>query len=170
MAPGDGLDTFQVVDVRDVAAWIVNCTERGRGGAYNLTSLPMNWKAYLESSRDAIQARAQWVWVFAEFLRSENVSQFFDMPAWNPRSERSGFTHISSAKARAAGWLQRPLSDTAIDAWSSYRRRFPAGTPYPLRQDGASWGLSDEREGNILQSWASTMSSSSTLRPGAQSL
>jgi 2'-hydroxyisoflavone reductase len=153
VAPGDGLDTFQLVDVRDVAYWIVRCSEDYLPDAFNLTSQPMTWRNYLETSRNAISGATEWVWVDEAFLRTEGISQFFDMPAWNPRSERSGFTHISAGKAKSAGWSERALSVTALDAWRSYQQRLREPLANPIQQDGARWGISNAREQAILQDW-----------------
>jgi 2'-hydroxyisoflavone reductase len=117
VAPGTGDDAFvQYVDVRDVAAWIVDSVEHARSGIYNVLSLPTSLRVFLQESQRGIDGKAKLVWVSGDFLRNEQkVGTFNNMPFWNP--DRPGFGQISSAKARAAGFSNRPLAVTAKDSW-----------------------------------------------------
>lgn len=152
LAPGTGNDPVQFVDVRDVAAWTVDCVEQQRVGVHNLTGPvePFTLRQLLEGSRDAIGSDARFVWVDADFLRREQgVRSFSDMPLWAPLDEDPGFYQIDGSKAVAAGLRYRPLSETARDAWQWYRSHFFRGTSFPSQ--GA--GLSRERELEVLAAW-----------------
>jgi len=153
VAPGTGDDAFaQYVDVRDVANWIIDCVEQARPGIYNTVSEPLPFRAFLGESGGAIGGKGKPVWVDGDYLRSEqHVKTFDNMPYWNP--DRPGFERISPAKARAAGFINRPLRETAKDAWASYQKTVPANLVYPQTQWGYEWGISPERERDILAAW-----------------
>ena len=53
LAPGDGLDPVQFVDVRDLAAWMIRAAEEGLAGTYNAVgpASTLTAAAMLESCR-----------------------------------------------------------------------------------------------------------------------
>ena len=152
IGPGTGDDAFvEYVDVRDVADWIIDCVEEKRSGIFNTHSLPTPFRAFLAESSGGIDGKGRPVWVAADFLRGHNVRTFDNMPYWTP--DRLGFAQLSSAKARAVGFRTRSLGETARDAWASYLKLVPAGLTYPQKQYGFEWGVSPEREHEILVAW-----------------
>lgn len=155
IAPGTGDDAFvEYVDVRDVANWIIDSVERRRTGTYNVFSLPTPFRTFLEESSHGIAGKAKLVWVDGDFLRNEqHIRPFDNMPYWTP--DRPGFEQLSSARARAIGWSGRPLMETARDSWMSYQETVPFDLTYPQKQYGFEWGISSEREREILRAWGS---------------
>jgi 2'-hydroxyisoflavone reductase len=153
VAPGTGDDAFaQYVDVRDVANWIVDCIEQQRSGLYNTVSEPASFKAFLSESSRGIDGKGKPVWVNGDYLLNEqHVKTFDNMPYWTP--DRPGFERLSPAKALAAGFTTRPLSETAKDAWAWYQKTVPIDLVYPQKQYGFEWGISPEHERDILASW-----------------
>ncbi len=153
VAPGTGDDCFvQYVDVRDVANWVVDCAEQSRGGIYNIVSEPLPFREFLRQSSSAIGGKAKLVWIDSDFLRNgQHVKTFDNLPFWNP--DRPGFERISAAKARSAGFSTRALSETANDAWISFQKIVPPDLVYPQKQYGFEWGISSERERDILAAW-----------------
>jgi 2'-hydroxyisoflavone reductase len=151
VAPGDGSDPVEIVDVRDVAAWIVQNVEARRTGVYNVCGRPTPFRAFLQESGSAIHGGAQLVWIDQKFLLKEGVHAGDNMPYWMPDSP--AFAQFSSMKARRAGWITRPLKETAADAWKSYCTRIDPNLPYPQHQWRYNWGISAERQTQILQNW-----------------
>jgi 2'-hydroxyisoflavone reductase len=152
LAPGTGVDPVQLIDVRDVAAWLVDSVETSRAGIHNLTgpATPHSFRTLLETSRDAIGSTANLVWVDADFLRrDQGVRSFSDLPLWAPLDEDAGFEQISGAKALAAGLSLRSLAETARDAWRWYQSHFFKDTRFPI--DGS--GLARDREQAVLAAW-----------------
>jgi 2'-hydroxyisoflavone reductase len=140
------------VDVRDVANWIVDCAEQARSGIYKTVSEPLLFKSFLSESAAGIGGKGKPVWVNGDYLRNEqHVKTFDNMPYWNP--DRPGFERISPAKAHAAGFMTRPLRETAKDAWASYQKTVAPDLVYPQKQWGFEWGISPERERDILAAW-----------------
>ncbi len=148
LAPGDGSDPVQLVDVRDLAAWMVLLAERGDTGTFNAVGPPerLAMRAMLEGVRRAIGSRAALVWIPRSFLRDRGVSPWSDLPAWVPASE-GGFASLSNARALAKGLRLRPVPDSARDglAWWKAQSANAAGK---LRA-----GLSPEREREVLAAW-----------------
>jgi 2'-hydroxyisoflavone reductase len=152
IGPGNGDDAFvELVDVRDVANWIIDCIEQKRAGIFNTHHEAMPFRSFLDQSSRGIGGKAKVIWVSGDFLRKENVRSFDHMPYWNP--DRPGFEQISPAKARAAGFATRPLNESAKDAWASYQKLVAADLKYPQKQYDFEWGVSGEREKQILAAW-----------------
>lgn len=154
VAPGDGLDPVELVDVRDVADWIVSNIEAGRSGPYNVCGIPNTFKTFLAECCNAIHGSAQVVWIDRAFLEQHGIKQYGgNMPFWNP--DTPAFEQVSSSKARHAGWSTRPLGATARDAWRSYADRIDAALPYPQHQWSYEWGISDKVQTELLKEWDS---------------
>ncbi len=106
LAPGDGTDHVQVVDVRDVARFARTVVERDLAGPFNLAGPRLTWADFLRvlGARDL-------VWVGAERLAGLT---FRELPLYRPeRGPRSGLMDVSSARALAAGLT---LTDPAVTA------------------------------------------------------
>ncbi|HEY6003722.1 MAG TPA: NAD-dependent epimerase/dehydratase family protein [Anaeromyxobacter sp.] len=148
LSPGDGSDPVQVIDVRDLAAWMIALAERGARGTFNATGpagrLPM--REMLERSRDAIRSKASLVWVPASFLAERHVSPWSDLPAWIPAG-KSGFASLSNARAVAGGLRFRPVGETAKDTLAWWKAQPPERRAKPRA------GLSEAREREVLAAW-----------------
>jgi 2'-hydroxyisoflavone reductase len=153
LAPGDGSDPVQIIDARDLAEWTIRMAETRTLGTFNATgpdhSLQM--KEMLSGIAAAIHADARPIWVPADFLASEKVEAWSDMPVWVPgRGDTAGFARRSIRKAVAAGLTFRPLDMTASDTLTWFRQQ-PAE-----RQAKLKAGLTPEREQEVLAKWKST--------------
>lgn len=152
LAPGNGKDPIQYVDVRDIASWVISSLENHRIGVYNLTGKmpPLTIRQFLEGMKEGIGSSARLEWVDADFLRTKHkVRSFSEMPYWAPLDEDEGFMQISSAKALQKGWKVRPLADTARDTWRFYQSHFFKDITFPYQ----GTGLSREREEELLAAW-----------------
>ena len=152
IAPGDGTSPVELVDVRDVADWVLQNVEARRPGIYNVCGREISFRTFLEECKSAVEGDARIVWVDGQFLRKQGLHiDAGNLPFWNP--DNPGFEQVSSLKARRAGWVTRPFEQTAIDAWKSYCTRINADITYPQRQWRYEWGLSAERQTQILRDW-----------------
>lgn len=150
LAPGDGTDRVQIVDVRDLGAWIVTVVERGLTGAYNAVGPeePMTMKEMLDACKTGVKSDANLVWVPAKFLEEQNVQAWSDMPAWiPPGSESSGLTQVDCSRAISEGLTFRPVSDTAADTLAWWNT-----LPEDRRAKPRS-GLPAQRETEVLTAW-----------------
>ena len=112
LVPGTPEDPIQIIDVRDLAEWIVHCTEEGHVGAYNATGPAemLTMRRMLEACRSASGADTGFTWADAEFVREHEIPA----PIWAPPDgEFAGFHRTSIAKALAAGLTFRSTEETA---------------------------------------------------------
>lgn len=146
LAPGDGLDPVQFVDVRDLAAFAIRAAEQRLAGTMNATgpAAPLLTRDFLEACRvPGVDARL--TWVDEKFLEDRQVSAWSDLPVWVPRSE--AFTQVSCAPAIAAGLAFRPAAETARDTLVWWR-----GLPEERRAKPRT-GLTAAREAEVLAAW-----------------
>ena len=147
LAPGDGGDPTQYIDVRDLGAFIVGLVEQDAGGAYNATGPQgrLTMRQLLEGCRDAAGGDAKLVWVPEELLRKNGISPDDEerewLPLWNPHS---ALGEVSVARAFAAGLSCRPVLDTARDTLAWWRAQ-PDARRAKLRA-----GLEPDKEQAIL--------------------
>jgi 2'-hydroxyisoflavone reductase len=139
VAPGDGNDAVEVVDVRDVGAWIVDAVERSRLGAYNVFDPPRTFRAFLEEAKEAIGGKARLVWVARELLEKHGVKTFDNMPYWTLTDPASR----ASRRPRRS----RPASPRARSRRRSATHGLGTGRASPRssrtrRRSGASRGAS----------------------------
>jgi 2'-hydroxyisoflavone reductase len=106
LAPGDGADHLQVIDVRDLARFVVRVVEGGLGGAFNLAGPRFDWAAFV-----GLLGVADSVWVADALLRADGLTPF-DLPLYRPEhGPRAGLMDVSAARALAAGLV---LTDPVI--------------------------------------------------------
>ena len=115
-------DPVQVIDVRDLAEFIVLCAERPTFGVFNLVgpAEQMTVGEMVAACKEATGSDATFVFADAAFLTEHDVQAWREMPVWTePGSDYGGFGSVSNAKAIAAGLKFRPVVDTCRDtvAW-----------------------------------------------------
>lgn len=149
LAPGDGKDLAQIVDVRDLGRFLVHLVEAQASGTYNAVGprAPMNMAEMLYGIRAITAADMSFTWVDADFLRENDVGAWMEMPVWvYPGPDTRGFMDWDCSKAMAAGLDFRPLADTARDTLEWWKARGPDAPA--LRT-----GLAPEKEARILAAW-----------------
>jgi 2'-hydroxyisoflavone reductase len=146
LAPGDGKDAVQIIDARDLTAWIVRLAEEGTAGTFNATgpSSRLSMSEMLAGIRAATTSPIRLEWVPTDFLAEQNVGAWGDMPVW---ISRSPLTFVRNARAVEAGLTFRPLAETARDTieWNVNRSEEARMSPRA--------GLSAEREQEVLAAW-----------------
>jgi 2'-hydroxyisoflavone reductase len=147
LAPAPPGADAQVIDARDLAAWIVRAAENRLAGTYNVVDRPIPRSVLLETCRDVAGAESQIEWVDPEFLTEQGVEEWMELPLWLASPEYAGMLSIDPSRAFAAGLEARPLADTARDtlAWVESGEA-PADPPA---------GLDREKEREILDRWLS---------------
>ncbi len=153
LAPGDGSDPVQYVDVRDLGGWIIRCIEEGLIGTFNAISPPgrFSMAELLHGIKGAFTTDASFVWVEADFLEEAGIEPWTHMPVWLPaEGEYAGFHLVETAKAVAAGLEFRPLADSARDTVAWHRETRP---DYAFGGRPGLGGISREREAEVLAAW-----------------
>jgi 2'-hydroxyisoflavone reductase len=146
LAPGDGSDPVQIIDVRDLTEWIVRLVENGTYGAYNGAGIgsPLSMAEMLHGIRAATSSAVNFSWLPIPFLREHRVEPYSDMPIWIPGDPMSA---VDNSLAMRAGLTFRPLAVTAADTLAWHKSR-PAEAQAKLRT-----GLKPEREKEVLALW-----------------
>jgi 2'-hydroxyisoflavone reductase len=144
-APPDA--AAQVIDARDLAAWIVDAAEDRLAGTYNAVDRPTTRADLFETAHAVAGSDAEFVWVDPDFLAGHGISEWMELPLWLYGAEHRGLLSIDPAAAFAAGLHARPLAETVRDTLDWVRSGLaPAETPA---------GLEREKEQHVLDAWLS---------------
>jgi nucleoside-diphosphate-sugar epimerase len=146
LAGGRPGDELQVIDVRDLAAWIVTCAEQRTAGDFDGVGEIQPVGELLAQVADGVGATAQLTWVPDDVLTEQGVAPWSGpdaLPLWLPRPEYDGMATHDPAPSYAAGLALRPVAETARDTLAWLR-----STP-----DAVLTGLDREREAAVLAAW-----------------
>ena len=117
---------IQIVDVRDLAEFIIKLIEDNASGVYNATGPDQElfMGEFLDLCKLVSGGIATFHWASAEFLKEHNVQPWSDMPVWIPDTEEdAGFSRVDISRALEAGLKFRPLEETIRDTiqWAEMR-------------------------------------------------
>jgi 2'-hydroxyisoflavone reductase len=151
LAPGDPERTVQLIDARDLAAWMLDLAERRVAGAFNGTAPPgrATMREVLEAAVEATDSDAKLRWVPDEVLAAHGVQPWDEMPLWFPAATGAGTWQIATERAQAAGLRCRPIADTVAATWAWLRDGGEAELT-SWRAEMRPRGLSTEREREML--------------------
>lgn len=143
LAPGRPERQVQLIDVRDLAQWMLQMVEGGRTGTYNAVGPAevLTMQELLHTCRMVTESQAGFTWVSEEFLQEEGAVPYTEIPLWMPGRGDA----VNCTRAVCAGLTFRPLEDTIRDtlAWDAAR---PAAVER-IR------GLKPAREQALLARW-----------------
>ena len=113
----------QLVDARDLAAWMIGLGERRTAGAFNGTSPPnrQTWGEVLDAAAAATGADVEFVWLSDEQLQAAEVEPWMELPLWIPAAAAPGTWQIGTERAQATGLRCRPIAETVADVWAWLR-------------------------------------------------
>lgn len=145
-----GHDLFvQMVDVRDLAEWLVTMAEGARVGTFNVVGDSRPLSPTLVEMADALDSCAERVVVEDQWLLDHEVGSWMgqdSLPLWVPLGNGfDGFLRYSNSAATREGLTLRPLADTMADVAEDELRR---GVVRERR-----CGLSEQRERDLLARW-----------------
>jgi 2'-hydroxyisoflavone reductase len=153
LAPGHGGDPVQIIDARDLSEWIIRLVEQGEVGTYNAAGprSRLSMAEMLHGIRAVVSGSTpvRFHWVDADFLAAREVRPWQHMPVWVPVGEdNAGWSAVSIERAVATGLTFRPLATTAVDTL-----RWWHDLPEDRRNAPSSFGISAEREAEVLGAW-----------------
>lgn len=136
-----------VIDVRDLAAWLVRCAGASSGGVFNAMGSPVTFPEHIEVARAVAGHTDDVVLAPEPWLIDQGVNEWSgpkSLPLWLHDRSWYGMNARSNARALAAGLQLRPLATTLADglAW-----RMTRSAP----TDELPAGLTDEQEGDLLR-------------------
>jgi 2'-hydroxyisoflavone reductase len=146
--PGGPDYELQIIDVRDLATFTIDCVEKNAAGAYNAVT-PVGAYTFgnlLEDSQAVTTATVDPVWLSDEFIAAQEARDA--LPLYFPRSgEDAAQFGFSGERARAAGLRNRPVRETIRDLlrwWDT----LPAE-----RIENARFRMTPEREAELIRLW-----------------
>ena len=147
LAPGDGSDPVQFIEVRDLAGWTIRVAEQRITGVFNAAgpALAITMGEMLAGIAQGVQVDPKLVWAPTAVLRANKVSPWRDMPVWIPgEGETFGFHRRDIRRAITAGLTYRPRPLTAADTLAWFLT-LPAERQAKLRAS-----VTPEREAELL--------------------
>jgi len=172
LCPGSPTDPIQFIDVRDLAAFILLGVEKNLTGVFHAIGPDPSTTIgdLVRTSKELSKSDAKFTWIDAEFLETQQVSPWGDMPVWIPPASGEGRS-ISFAKAKAAGLIARTLADTVKATLEWYPREVERrkragrqlielaekeGKPRPQLADPDKLraGIDPDREKAVLEAWS----------------
>lgn len=117
VAPSDPGTRIQPVDVRDVAAFLLDHAAVGGTGVFNLAA-PLGRDTFgglIDACLTATGAAGEPVWVPDAQLQAADLREWTQPPLWRTAA---GTWQVDPSRALAAGFKPRPLADTVRDTWA----------------------------------------------------
>ncbi|MCF7689189.1 MAG: hypothetical protein K9M98_05655 [Cephaloticoccus sp.] len=135
IAPDDDVSVLQVIDVRDLAKWIVPLVEQRLADAYLAVgpTQPLKFRKFIEVGLEVLKSKATPVWVPTSKLENVEGSRVLGepdfpilLPLWLPGIvvKNAGMFAANGSKAWASGLLPRSLAETIVDV-SAYEANVP---------------------------------------------
>lgn len=152
--PGGPSYPTQIIDVRDLANFTIDCVEKNTIGIYN-TVTPVGSYTFgdlLDESQAVTGSSVDPVWVNDAFVESAQTSSTVQnwglFPIWHALTgDSAAISSISGARARAAGLRNRPVRETIRDLmrwWAT----LPEERTATLRA-----GMASDAEAELIALW-----------------
>jgi len=152
LAPGPKERAMQIIDARDLAAWIIRMIEKSEKGVYNAVGpeRPLSMERFLADCKKVAASDARFEWASEEFILANKVH----VPVWAPKSAE-GISSVNIAKALSKKIHFSPLSQTIAETllWAKQRPKDAR-----LRVE-----VSPEKEKELLDAWHKTPSPGNRL-------
>jgi 2'-hydroxyisoflavone reductase len=133
LAPGRPGRPVQLIDVRDLADWIIKMIEENVTGVFNATGpdYVLTMEQLLKECKTICGSEATFKWVPEGFLMDHKVQPWGEMPLWIPEEfpmegdekPAKGFLAVDNRKAINNGLTFRPLSETIMDVLNWEKNR-----------------------------------------------
>ncbi|HEY3775046.1 MAG TPA: NAD-dependent epimerase/dehydratase family protein [Solirubrobacteraceae bacterium] len=150
LAPAPPERPLQLIDARDLARFLLDASQDGHGGPFNLVSRRghATMGELLEACRAATASAgtpdAELCWTPAEVIEACEIEAWTELPIWLPLgTEYEGLHGMGVERAHAAGLRCRPVGETVADTWEWMTA---LGGPPPVRDGIPPHGLSPARE------------------------
>jgi len=146
IAPSPPDEPIQMVDVRDLGAFMLRLLVDDRSGTFGVVGPgePLTMRAFLETAVDEAAAGTSLVWIDRDvaFAVGDEDERYRLFPMWHP--EWPGVHRYDPARAIAAGLRHRPFRETLRDTMGWDRSR---------PQEPLPFGPSPQEERELLARW-----------------
>ncbi|MGZ2360969.1 oxidoreductase [Streptomyces sp. 372A] len=146
LVPASAGTPTQVIDARDLAAWLLDCAEKGTTGTYNAVGPTVPFGEWVALSRETGGHTGPVVEADDDWLLGQKVVQAMgpeSLALWVADPDWAGFSARNGAAASAAGLRHRPRTQLLAD---TLRWEQEQGLDRPRRA-----GLSTKRERELLE-------------------
>ena len=126
LVPDEADLPVSVIDVRDLAAWLLDAGGRGVAGAYDVVGPRLGLAEHLTTARRVAAHTAPLRPASSAWLLERGVEPWMgpcSLPLWLPDPGWRGFNARDGGRARAAGLVTRPLDETLADTLTWERGR-----------------------------------------------
>ncbi|HET7066413.1 MAG TPA: NAD-dependent epimerase/dehydratase family protein [Nocardioides sp.] len=147
IAPGPAEAPMQYIDARDLGSWTVRLAEQRVGGTFTAAHPHTTYGALLDETLEAVPSDARLVPVDGDWLVEQGVDGL-QLPLWTEGGVEWSLA-MATDKAQVAGLTYRPFAETVRDtlAWAEAN---------PDQAVSEQWGMSPEREQELLMAWQTT--------------
>ena len=146
--PGTAADPIQIVDVRDLVAFMMGLVERRVDGYFNAVTPPnaITMGSLMETSRKVTGADTKLTWIDEAFIVEKAAD--VNLAPWSPmHGEEAGGSLTGMQASAEQGLMARALEETVRDTLAWHETR-PADRKATLKS-----GFSPEQEAQILADW-----------------
>ena len=148
--PGTHDDAIQVVDVRDLALFVLDSIEQDISGTYNMVNPAGAYTmgTLLTDCQAVSAAKVDPIWISEAFAYEHELIGGRTLPVWHPKSgAQAAGGSFGGDRARAAGLQNRPERETLRDLLSWWDT-LPAERTAKMRA-----GLDADREAGVIAAW-----------------
>ena len=144
--PGTPDDPVQIVDVRDLANFTIDCLDYAISGTYNMVNPAGSYTiGNLHDDSQAVTAtEVDAIWMDEDFLTEQDLLGGRDLPVWHGAAEE---LPVSGEKVLAAGFHHRPERETARDLMTWW------DTQPEERRATLKSGITMEKEAEVIAAW-----------------
>jgi 2'-hydroxyisoflavone reductase len=150
LAPGKPDDPMQIIDVRDLAEFMVHLLETKQHGIFNVAGpkQPLVAREFYPAAAKALGVSPKFVYVDDyDFLAAHKIEEA--IPWAMLKGNDYGMMSVKNDKAIAAGLTFRPLATTVRDTLTWWQTSVPQA-----RKDKPRFSITPEIEAKALEDWA----------------